>query len=875
MKIWRKDSTKPVKLTETPAAEEELTDISKASTPKKTETKKDKMEEIYSTKDKQVKYKRQTPLEAEAEAKRAQYIKERLLSGKAEIALDTPKTADNIVELTSDYEEGTVIAPDIIEDVAGFPATRNITLHDVDSIDIDIDPAVSLKKYEKQAQETKRHDQRHKSGDNVSEWKKFSQKLNKVVAKIPVYQHESKVNKIHLKAGRFSDVVEREYDEYLKSNDPTISKRTKNESKPEHKGAIKNVFGNLKHKTSAEKTDINNTETTEPIRKKPVSKIRKFLRILKILILPDIPKKQTKKDESPKTADYQSRQEAKFVAREISANLRKIAAKTVWFTLLFIVALVMAIIPDSFSGTQTAPIVYCFINLVILVLMGIIGKAFIISGMRPLREFRGNSDTAIACAYIACVIQAIVAFMSPSLFTDSSEEIRMHLYTAVVAFGFILNTAGRALMVMRVRTNFRFITSKNPSFAAKIISDEELSRKMLSGTTAHGYITAYQHPTEFLSDFLKISYAPDKSEESLGKLSPITLVCSAFVAIIYGILSQEFVGALSAFAVMCCISIPVCILLAGNIPMLLFCRKATSHNAMLAGYPSVKQFCDCNAVVARAKDLYPKSSVRVVDVKYFVKLRVEDSLLGAAAILKEVRHPLKNIFDKMIADTQSILPKVESALYEEKLGMVGWVGGERILIGNRNLMDRYHIYLGDSADDTKYIEDKKNVTYIACSGQLIAMFVTVYEPDEKVKEALHNAHSLGLCIAVSSNDCNITAEKIAEDYDLFARNIKILSTGYSNTCTELCTKKEETSRAYLATRGKFYSLLHAVAGSVLLKNNLMLSIVIQVFGLLLGVLLCATMVLYANVTILNVFEILLYMLFWGAATVLSQFIKRK
>ena len=309
--------------------------------------------------------------------------------------------------------------------------------------------------------------------------------------------------------------------------------------------------------------------------------------------------------------------------------------------------------------------------------------------------------------------------------------------------------------------------------------------------------------------------------------------------------------------------------------MYLFCRKAISHNAMLSGYPSVKQFCDSNAVVIRAKDIYPKSCVRILDAKHFVNRRVEDSLLGAAAILKEVRHPLKNIFDKMIADTGSTLPKVESALYEEKLGLVGWVNGERILIGNRALMDRYHIYLPDAADDSKHIEDKKDVTYIACSGQLVSMFVTVYEPDEKIKNALYSAHSLGLCLIVSSNDCNITAEKIAEDYELFERNIKILTTGYANTCTELCTKKEETSRAYLATRGKLYSLLHAVSGSILLKNNLTLGIIIQIFGLLLGVLLCATMILYANVNILNVFEILLYMLFWSAATVLSQFIKRK
>ena len=50
--------------------------------------------------------------------------------------------------------------------------------------------------------------------------------------------------------------------------------------------------------------------------------------------------------------------------------------------------------------------------------------------------------------------------------------------------------------------------------------------------------------------------------------------------------------------------------------------------------------------------------------------------------------------------------------------------------------------------------------------------------------------------------------------------------------------------------------------------------IVQIFGLILGVLLCATMVLYNSASILGVIEIMLYMLFWGIATVAVQFIKR-
>ena len=237
MKIWRKDFTLRLTKDDKKAKSPELTDISKASTPQKNKNKSSKMEEIYSTKDKQVKYKRMTPLEAEEAAKRREEVKEKLTSGEAEIAPVEEEKDAPIVELRYEPEEGTVIAEDIIEDFEPIPTKRKIEFEDVSEIDIDIDPMASLKKYERQAKSTTRHDERNKP-KTVSAYEQIfgKPKINinseKVVAKVPTYQHDSKVNCIHLKAGKFTEIVESEYDEYLKSNDSVVSKKRPYNPKP-------------------------------------------------------------------------------------------------------------------------------------------------------------------------------------------------------------------------------------------------------------------------------------------------------------------------------------------------------------------------------------------------------------------------------------------------------------------------------------------------------------------------------------------------------------------------------------------------------------------------------------------------------------------
>lgn len=876
MKIWRKDSTKPIKDNKA----EEFTDIMETSTPK--ENKKDKMEEIYSTKDKHVKYKRLTPLEAEAQAKRMESNKQKLTSGKAEIKLSDKQTDEKIVELVSEHEEGTVIAEDIIENVEQLSSGRNVTIQDIDNIDIDIDPNVALKKYERQVNSKERYDERQKVKGNEFERvfgkPQFFIPSQRVVAKIPTYQHESKINHIHLKAGRFTDVVESEYDEYLKSNDPIISKRPEHIRNIEPKQSLLYTLSQLANQKSADKSDNQPADTADKqSQKKSKNKIRKFFHILLLLLMPKHKQSKTDKPDISKTQtiDYQNRQDAKFVFKEISENLKKLCAKSIALLCLFLVSLILLIMERTsgasmFGGSVYTPLIYCGINLLILIVTGIISKSFIISGLKPLKSFKGNSDTAVSAAYIACLIQQIVGIF----FATSFVGAEYHLYTTIVTLGFALNTIGRAIMVSRVKSNFKFLTSKSQAHAAKIYNDEDTARKMLSGTTASRSVVAYQHKTSFLSDFLKISYAPDQSEEICGKLAPITLVSSLFVGVIYGIMNTTFIGALCALTVMCCIGIPICALLAGNVPMKLFSKDMLSHNAMVSGYPSIRQFSDCDAVMVTAHELYPKGSIKLHKIEHFVEHRVDESLLSAAMILKEADSPLQHIFDNFMQDHAHILPKVESVMYEDKLGLVGWVGGERVLIGNRKLLDRYHVYIGDLEDEHKYTKRNMDVTYVACSGQLVSMIVASYTPEPKVHRELLRAQHNSLCLLVSTTDSNITADKISSDFGIYYRTIKILSTGYMNTCADATSRKEDTSRAYLATRGHFTSLMHAITGCTSLRNNMALGLIIQIFGLILGVLLTATMVLYAGVSILGVIEMLLYMMFWCIATIAAQLIRK-
>ena len=86
--------------------------------------------------------------------------------------------------------------------------------------------------------------------------------------------------------------------------------------------------------------------------------------------------------------------------------------------------------------------------------------------------------------------------------------------------------------------------------------------------------------------------------------------------------------------------------------------------------------------------------------------------------------------------------------------------------------------------------------------------------------------------------------------------------------------KEESSRSYLITHGNISSLARAVSGSVRIKHNISLAIVIQLVAIILGILIASTLSLYAGVSVMGSLEVLIFAIFWSVAAVAAPAIQK-
>ena len=785
-------------------------------------------------------------LKAEAEKKAA----EKAEKAKREYEEAKKKAAEEenkIVTLTPEYDENTEFSGEVLGEVDQFRDEAEIKSYH--TIDIDIPE-------DKPKEKTETKEKKEASQTPVHQFPNTEKPPRKVVAKVPVYRPDEPRNILNVKAGRFSEAVANEYEEYVRSKNPSVIAHV---LRPEPTIVDEEIAPTEeKHKDN------------RPIGEKVISAL------VGIFSKDESDDNDTVKEENSKPVeDYTGEEDEKSILYELNHNIRKLFMRSLLSGIIAAVVVVLTIVTRLFpnaicSAVPFAPAAYAILLFILMAASLVLNRVAMLSGLSPLVHIKGNSDTAVAVAGAAGMVQIIVSFFC----LGDLNGFHVNYYTVIPMLAFFANNVGKLYMVLRVKDNFKFVSSKGQKYASKIYNNESVAMQMMSGTAADRPIIAYQHKTKFPSNFLKISYAPDPSEDLASKLAPITTIASIIIAVMYGVVKLSFADALNAFALITAVSVPVATLLSVNAPVRKLCKTLLSYGSMLSGYPSVKQFCDSSAIMIDANELFPAESISLEGIKTFEDYGIDESLLCGIAILKEAQNPIANAFDSVVAETEETLPEVESVLYEDEIGLVGWIKSERILVGSRTLMEKYSVEVPNMEYEEKYTSQGRQVTYLSRAGRLVAMFVTRYTPDAQLKAEMQRAETNGISFLIRTTDYNVTNDLIAKLYDLFYRSIKVLPTGLGNVLKEAEDTVEETSRSYLITNGKAASLARAVTGCVKIKHNISLSIIIQLIAVIFGLLVASTLSLYAGVQVMGSLEVLIYALFWGAAAVFAPAVQK-
>ena len=499
---------------------------------------------------------------------------------------------------------------------------------------------------------------------------------------------------------------------------------------------------------------------------------------------------------------------------------------------------------------------YCFLHLILGLLILFITFPTVINGMRKLFHREADSDTIAAMPLIPCLLTILATIFVP----EPMQHNLVHIFLPVSSFILLMNSIGKLFIIRRATRNFALLTKNFEKYIVTCVQSETAAEELTRGVVQDYPILATIRKTKQMSDFLRHTYASDLADRFSKKLAPIVagislLLAAAITGIRIGVLKTPaenipfFCSVLTMLLTAgCSAGIPLTV----NLPLDRASKRLCPHGCTLLGYQSVDDFYDVNSILVPAATLFPKQSITISGIKNFSGFQVEEALLDAASMVYAADSILQNAFAALVEEKDGgMLYQVEDCSYEDNLGICGWIRHRRVLLGNREMMMAHHVEgMPTKVRELEMTSGSQDVLYLSVSGVVAGMFVIDITADPMVKRQMQRLKEEQISVVVKSVDSCITLQRLTTLFGVPDSMLKILPSA-DNDLYEKETAPLQDVSASTIHDGSFFGTARLLLEARSIKRAATTGLLLQVIAVILGLSICIGYILvngYDNIT---------------------------
>lgn len=537
---------------------------------------------------------------------------------------------------------------------------------------------------------------------------------------------------------------------------------------------------------------------------------------------------------------------------------------------------------------RSSPENYLYAHLAIGILSFAACSSVVSNGFARLFKLRPDGDTLCALAHMGALVATIPYLASGEYIQRGLSQV----YLAVSLAALIFNTVSKLLTVKTAQKNFDFIFGKDSKYYISRCEGsgaEHLAKGTVEGMPAIASI----RKTEMLCDFIISTYCEDSSDRTSRKIAPVAIAAALAGGIIaYFTCSATIVRnhpswAATVASAILAVSASFSSSMTVTLPMYLASRKAKERGAAILGYAAAEETGDTNAVLANAKMLFPPESIKIVNICGYDtpktrgegKINIDEAIIYAASLAVASDSVMADSLFHILNYKRELLKPVSGCVYENGLGVMGWIDRRRVLLGTRAHMKAHEITVPNTKKEAAANKNNDEVIYLAVGGEVCLLFFVRPLPDPAIRRAVRELAFRDISIVVKTVDGMITAPVIARVFGIDQENVKVLPFELHETFDEH-TKFVSSGSAAVSGDGTFTSLSNAITASKAIRDRATIGNIMQLVGVVLGMLAAIIYTLVSNeeqvmkFNLFNVFYVLLYSTVWGAITLGAQFFRR-
>ncbi len=541
---------------------------------------------------------------------------------------------------------------------------------------------------------------------------------------------------------------------------------------------------------------------------------------------------------------------------------------------------------NKFINSRLSPENYLYTHLTIGILSFAACSSVVSNGFARLFRLRPDADTLCAFAHVSAI-----GAMIPYLINSEYIQIpgRSQVYLLVSLGALIGNTVSKLFTVRTAQNNFAFAFRDNTKYFIErcgSVDAERLAKGTVTGIPAVGSM----RKTEMLCDFIVSTYCEDASDRLCRRIVPITAaaavvgaICAFFTCAGDTDITANHVNwaitvlsAIFSLGAVCCGSMTV------TLPLLAASRNNSKRGSAILGYAAVAELSEINAALIEAKTLFPADSVKITNICGYDKpkcrgegkVNIDEAIILAASLAVASDSILADAFFGMLNNKRELLKEVSGCVYENNLGVMGWIGRRRVLLGNRRHMKSHEITVPNMKKEAAANVNNDEVIYLAVGGEVCLLFFVHLEADDEIRKSVQSLSDSGVSMVIKTVDGMITDSEITDLFDIEKNKIKILPFEAHEVFTEN-TKFVSSGSAAVCCTGTFSSFAGAVRTAQILRKKTTAGSLVQFAVTVLGFLLAIIFALFSNFGTFNSLIVLLYNVAASAAVIGATLIMRK
>ena len=273
-----------------------------------------------------------------------------------------------------------------------------------------------------------------------------------------------------------------------------------------------------------------------------------------------------------------------------------------------------------------------------------------------------------------------------------------------------------------------------------------------------------------------------------GYFVPAVIIIAILTFIVYLILGYDLGTALSTFVTVLVVACPCSLGLATPLAIVVSEGICASNGILVKKSEILENASKINTIVFDKTGTLTYGKLKISKIHNYSKLSEEKLMKLAGSVEEKSTHPIGKAFESYMQENKIEKLEVEDMQNIAGYGIVGTINNEKIILGNRKIIEKFAIENNHLEDEKVLSFDGNSIIYVANEKEILALIGVNDIVRENAKDVIKEIQEHNIKTIMLTGDNNETAQKIGEELGITEVISNVLPSQKSETIKELKEK---------------------------------------------------------------------------------------